>query len=156
MVSEETRGEIINNSTSVLYQIGYQSIFLSVLPGLSSDVWILIKEKLTTKLGSISILLSLFTPRQSINFFTSKLNRCFIRLGLKCIKFFQSPLKKIYLKDRWVTHMQNQLSENYIDSISNDVMCIGEVFLFSAKSTMFLFVPNEVTTPPCSSITLSG
>lgn len=55
--------------------------------------------------------------------------------------------------------MKNQLSQNYTDSIPTDVMCIGEIFMFSAKSTMFLLVPNEVAPTPCScisSITLPG
>lgn len=71
--------------------MGYQSIFLSVLPVLSSDIWILIKETLATKIGSISILLSLFMPTQSMIFFTRKLNGHFLRLELKCKTFFQSP-----------------------------------------------------------------
>lgn len=63
------------------------------------------------------------------------------------------PLKKKSIsKDSCETHMINQLSQNYTDSIPTDVMCIGEIFMFSAKSTMFLLVPNEVAPTPCSSI----
>lgn len=52
--------------------------------------------------------------------------------------------------------MQNQLSENYLDGIPTDVMCIGEIFMFSAKSTLFLLVPNEVVPTPFSTITPLG
>lgn len=66
------------------------------------------------------------------------------------------PLKKPTSKDNCETHMKNQLSQNYTDSIPTDVMCIGEIFMFSAKSTMFLLVANEVAPTPWSSITLPG